>query len=180
MRSRYALYISISYRDGEETGPLSEEWLTGGYDWKLDSLRFEFYNSDSDNKYTSLGDPYIGNRKKIEQLATNYNDVSYNDYYACGYCLSTKTDNISITCDQDFDQQHPKETLLNDITNINYYWAKPFLDGKYLNRRLGDYWESRTNELLTHFNSKDLDLISQNLDLVIQHVRRKQEFVSLR
>lgn len=165
-----------NFSDGMIAGPppVTEELTLSGYGWKLDSVMFVFgAESDNDNIYSSAEFRPLHNTaqtiSKFNELASKFNDITYNDRYSVGSTLFTKTDYINITCDQDFDQQHPKGTLLNDITEISYYWAKPFLDSKYQNRRLGDRIKSSTTELLTQFNEKKLDLTSSYFRMIIQN-----------
>lgn len=100
----------------------------------------------------------------FEALAKAHRDVDYNDnFYDMVPYLFRPTRYINITCNADYDAAHPTGATLNDITEINYYSALPFIDTKYKNRRLGDFEQTRTQELLTSFNARHINLLRSDM-----------------
>lgn len=98
-------------------------------------------------------------------IAKHNNDTTYNDtYWDRTPYMSGTAKYINLTCDRDYDAEHPKGALLNDIVKIDYYTAKPFIDSKYKNRRLGDHDKSRTVELLRDFNTKQVGMLRYDLN----------------
>lgn len=129
------LYIILHYDQ------MSKSSLTYGAAY----LKFNLSHADNTQPLSS----------SFSDLAIQNNDVTYNGYrwdntpYFNGAVKS-----VNITCSSDYDASHPAGTPLDDIVMMNYYSAKPFIDSKYQDQRLGDYIRCRTIEPLTEFNKK--------------------------
>lgn len=138
------------------------QWLE--YNWRADSLIMSF----SANSYRHVhpnGDWSWAESQKPTLHELQPGEPVYKDYYwDYSRYITNPTKYINIVCSDDYDEQHPKGTLLNDITNISYYTARPFVDSRYQNRRLGDREKSYTKEQpLTEFNTKNIDLLDDGM-----------------
>lgn len=112
--------------------------------------------------YDLAGEKVIKSSDRIfMKISKQNNDLDYNQYYWKDAKYSyIPTDFINIECLQDFDASHPKGAMLNDITEVYYTSAEPFIQSRYTNRRFEDgcRWANKP-ELLSKFNAKNVNLI---------------------
>lgn len=147
-------------------------WSTGEY--HIDKIGI-ICSSTSD---TNIKNPQVFptndcNEELFDQVAADNSDSGYDGYYwdSESYLFSPIS-KFSITCSQDYDANHPAGAILNDITEINYYTAQPFIESNYKNIPLGDYEKSRTVEPLNEFVKKSVNLV--RFDIYLRLTRKPQ------
>lgn len=140
-----------------------EEWVER--EWSVESLVFSISRKDP----AYIGFDYDGRGQdvsKFQEIAKQNKDVSYNDYYwNAAFYYNEPAKAINMSCTTDYDSEHTANASLNDIVDIKYFTAKPFLDSRYKNKRLGDTYYSRTREPLPLFISKKVPLVAAGLGL---------------
>jgi hypothetical protein len=101
---------------------------------------------------------------KFQKLAKKYGDTNYNGYhfFKGGACIIDTIKNISIICNKQYDEKHPKGSVLNDIIDIRYTDAKIGLNDK---TKSYDPFNYMIKEKLKTFNQrKDKFLIGSYFD----------------
>ncbi|MEG0163157.1 MAG: hypothetical protein RR652_04405 [Mucinivorans sp.] len=119
-------------------------------------------------KHYSRFNQLLNDYDSFFKIAQQNKDVSYYDYnWDPALYYNEPAQVITMSCTTDYDAQHPANTPLDDIVMINYFTAKPFIDSRYKNKRLGDHRRSRIDELLSVFNAKKVALVASDFGLCL-------------
>ncbi|WP_373811542.1 DUF5034 domain-containing protein [Porphyromonas loveana] len=131
-----------------------------------DYLSEPSYNQESGKYYFEIYGKYIQyNTPEQQALSEKYGDTNFNGFaHIFEAALAQPLASVDVVAIDDYDEEHPAGSSLNDITIFTYYTYQPFISGGYH----GDESITKVELHLSDMPTEPLILLKENFQFYLE------------